>query len=239
MADCVFTYYIAADRLTSDGKQIYIDVREPKPIMTGVIWEPGAITSVTSARPEGFTAHENWQDMPIKLVPVSGDCMALQASNFADAEDLRNRGGNGLDERFRNGLLELGIDFPGNPPGFDAPDWLLYALVGVGVLSAFNASKRGVRLVNGAGMTVGAWAAYRLIKGSGTLNGAQGNRHLTKKLSAYTIAKNCADLSDCRAGLEEVEARISKRLQQNMNVPYYYFQRRNDLLKKINLLTED
>lgn len=163
MAECVFTYYVAADRTTSDGEQIYIDVRGAKPIMTGVLWSPAMTTSVTSARPEGFRPANNWQQLPIKLVPVSGDCYGLTASNLYEAEKIRNDLGAGLDDGFRNGLLELGIDYPGSPPAINLPQWVLYVLLGVGVVSAFNASKRGVRLVNGAGMTAGGWAAYRLL----------------------------------------------------------------------------
>lgn len=130
----------------------------------GAAWLPGETITITSSRPEGFRPADNWKDLPIKVVPISGNCAAFTASDFDAAEEIRKDLSAGLDDGFRNGLLELGLDFPGNPPAVNLPDWLLYVLVAAGLLSGYNASKRGITVVNGVGMTAGGWAVYRLLK---------------------------------------------------------------------------
>jgi hypothetical protein len=51
------------------------------------------------------------------------------------------------------------------------------------------------------------------------------------KLSPYTHAKYCADITDCRDGVSEINEAI--RYRENRNVPYYYWVRLGKLKDKI------
>ena len=54
----------------------------------------------------------------------------------------------------------------------------------------------------------------------------------TKTLSAYTIAKNCSDISDVNAGIEEMKEYFS-RVTKPSDTAYIRFAKLNEKLKKL------
>lgn len=56
-----------------------------------------------------------------------------------------------------------------------------------------------------------------------------------RKLSAYTIAKNCTDLTDLWDGYNEIEASIKYYNFQNKRLPAFWIRRSNKLMDKIKL----
>jgi len=56
----------------------------------------------------------------------------------------------------------------------------------------------------------------------------------TNKLSAYTIATNCSDKSDCQAGIDEIREQIRYRESIGKSIPDYYYLRLGSLKNKIN-----
>ncbi len=55
---------------------------------------------------------------------------------------------------------------------------------------------------------------------------------MKKKLSAYTVASNCSDLTDVREGIKEIQDAILKINSENKNVPAYFFSRLSKLKAK-------
>lgn len=56
------------------------------------------------------------------------------------------------------------------------------------------------------------------------------------KLSAYTIAANCSDKSDCQAGIDEIRDQIRFRELKGKSVPGYFYLRLGSLKDKLNKL---
>ena len=56
------------------------------------------------------------------------------------------------------------------------------------------------------------------------------------KLSAYTIAANCLDKSDCKSGIQEIRNLIKYRELINKSVPYYVYTRLGKLEDKLQNL---
>jgi hypothetical protein len=54
------------------------------------------------------------------------------------------------------------------------------------------------------------------------------------RLSPYTIAKNCTDLTDCSNGIDELEDWKESRERNNLSIPKSYYNRYANLRKKIN-----
>ncbi len=71
--------------------------------------------------------------------------------------------------------------------------------------------------------------------GVGRLNGTKKSipKYLTKPLSAYTFVENGTDLTDWRAGADEISERIKQRRNFGLEIPYYYYTRLSKLLDKI------
>jgi hypothetical protein len=55
-----------------------------------------------------------------------------------------------------------------------------------------------------------------------------------KKLSEYTKASNCTDLTDLHDGALEISEAIEYRINRNLSVPYYYYIRFGKIMKKID-----
>lgn len=53
-----------------------------------------------------------------------------------------------------------------------------------------------------------------------------------KKLSAYTIASNCADIDDVYSGITEIQDEIRNRERLGKKVPSYYYIRFHKLYNK-------
>ena len=53
------------------------------------------------------------------------------------------------------------------------------------------------------------------------------------KLSAYTIAANCTDISDIQSGIDEINEVIQHRFKQNKKVPSYFYIRLKKLETKL------
>lgn len=57
-----------------------------------------------------------------------------------------------------------------------------------------------------------------------------------KLLSAYTIAENCTDKSDCQAGIDEIRDLIKVYELTNKEVPLYFYTRLGNLKVKIEMV---
>lgn len=44
-------------------------------------------------------------------------------------------------------------------------------------------------------------------------------------LSAYTIAENCTDISDCNAGIDDIWEAVEYRQQHKLKIPDFYMKR--------------
>jgi hypothetical protein len=55
-----------------------------------------------------------------------------------------------------------------------------------------------------------------------------------KKLSEYTKASNCTDLTDLRYGAEKISEAIEYRKSQNLSIPDYYYIRLEKIMDKID-----
>ena len=64
------------------------------------------------------------------------------------------------------------------------------------------------------------------------------NNVIMKKLSAYTIASNCADIDDVCAGIKEIQDEIRNRERLGKKVPAYYYIRYHKLYNKYFSLTK-
>lgn len=53
------------------------------------------------------------------------------------------------------------------------------------------------------------------------------------KLSSYTIAANCTDITDLKDGIEEVRATICKYREEGKLIPSYFYVRLSKLEKKL------
>jgi len=58
-----------------------------------------------------------------------------------------------------------------------------------------------------------------------------------KKLSAYTIARNCSDIGDVTTGIDEVRERIRERDRAYRKSPHYFYTRLSKLKEKLKELT--
>jgi len=54
-----------------------------------------------------------------------------------------------------------------------------------------------------------------------------------RKLSAYTIASNCTDKTDCRDGLNEIDDFIRRRKAVGLKVPIFVYGRQYRLSEKL------
>ena len=54
-----------------------------------------------------------------------------------------------------------------------------------------------------------------------------------KPLSAYTIAKNCTDITDVTYGVDEIKEAVQRRLKSGKRVPSYYYIRLFHLKNKL------
>ena len=56
------------------------------------------------------------------------------------------------------------------------------------------------------------------------------------KLSPYTIASNCTDLTDIRDGINEIQEEMIKLVSEGKNVPSFFYSRLSKLqVKRKNL----
>lgn len=59
-----------------------------------------------------------------------------------------------------------------------------------------------------------------------------------KKLSAYTIARNCSDLTDCQAGIKEIKEYMAYKESKGHKIPgtayirFYKLKKKEDKIKK-------
>ena len=53
------------------------------------------------------------------------------------------------------------------------------------------------------------------------------------KISAYTIANNCTDTTDCKAGIKEIRNEIRIIEAKNGKVPMFYYTRLGKLKDKL------
>lgn len=96
---------------------------------------------------------------------------------------------------------------------------------------------RGTRLSTLEEQMQAAIAEMEKEMGVEKLDGAKKNfpKYLTKPLSAYTIVANGSDLTDWRAGADEISERIKQRERFGLNVPDYYYTRLSKLLDTIEI----
>lgn len=151
MADCIYEYRIAASKRAENGAILYFNPEEP-----GQAQGFDDMGVIVATFENGAIADNNWRNLPIWMVPVSGDCPQKFAANFEEAEKWKE------DQQFQ--VANAGA-IDGLPGGwFNFPDWLLYAMLAAGVLSGHNAAKKGINITNGIGIAVGSYAAVRLLK---------------------------------------------------------------------------
>jgi len=55
-----------------------------------------------------------------------------------------------------------------------------------------------------------------------------------KKLSAYTHAKYCTDITDLQYGIQEIRDAVRERTQKDIKVPYFFFVRLKQLEAKLS-----
>ena len=55
-----------------------------------------------------------------------------------------------------------------------------------------------------------------------------------KLLSAYTIARNCTDITDVTYGIDEIQEKISQRNRADKPIPRYFYNRLSKLQNKLN-----
>ena len=59
------------------------------------------------------------------------------------------------------------------------------------------------------------------------------------KLSPYTVAKKCTDISDCQAGIDEIKQAIKTKEMGGGVVPLFWYVRFGKLQDKLKILTEN
>jgi len=59
-----------------------------------------------------------------------------------------------------------------------------------------------------------------------------------RKLSAYTVARYCSDITDVTYGIEEIQEKIRERYRTNKRIPYYFYIRFSKLKEKLKKLTD-